>query len=546
MALLPERRWALGPRGSMSAAIADSDALLNPGVRHPGAAAFLVPSTNRWSTTTPPFRTMPSLTGVGHGNVALLREGGGTTRLRRGPRELRGASGTLSAWALACAGAAASTASVAGGYRHRKKTKRKDEGLWFRPPVKAAQRLPPARSGKGNPLNHSVDLLVQRMGLPTRDAVLIARTLQRWVVDGEGEDPTGTRTKHWTRRLVRGLEQHPTLRPMIDEGADAVIDVLGELERRSAKHGEQVMAIEEQHQAVADGDDGDLESYSEASAWMGESWWLRTAHDQVAKWIDMYFILSAEQLRYGHPSWAFKRPGGLPPGWKRYKLGERVGFWNPEIKRIQRDPPPEHQGDGVSAPPPREPPVALLDVGSCSNPFSRYPDLVAPTAIDIHPNPGSDGVLQADFFDVPILDRQEAGCSDGQRLVLNSEGGLEGIVAGSFDVVVISLVLSYVQDPAKRIEMVSRARHCLRDDRGLLVVLEVGSVLAASSWYKGDAAAEWTRAMEKAGFHLRKYEDEIRDRGRRPHFVNQWVFETAPVREDVELEPLMTPKELPW
>ncbi|CAE8632874.1 unnamed protein product, partial [Polarella glacialis] len=88
-----------------------------------------------------------------------------------------------------------------------------------------------------------------------------------------------------------------------------------------------------------------------------------------------------------------------------------------------------------------------------------------------------------------------------------------------------------------------RARRCLKDDRGLLFVVEVGSALADASWYEQDAAAEWSRALESAGFKLLKFEDEVVDRHKR-HKLLQWVLETAPIKDDVELKPMTTPKDL--
>lgn len=472
-------------------------------------------------------------------------------RLRRERRKLRGSANGSTSWALAVAGAAASAATV-GGSRKRwknadrpRKEERRD-GLWFKPPVAVARY---GNAGRGRRiLNVSVEVLARELKLNFKEATNIAKRLQRWVVTEEGEDPTGTRTKRWARRLCRGLEQHPQLRSVLFNGPDGPLNCLAELEKRSRGHGNRVLAIENQHQAVADGEEGDLDGYSEASAWMGASWWLSEAHARVADWIDQFFLLTPEQMRRGHPIWVFKRKIGLPPGWKKYTVAGRSMFWNPKAKKMQTQA-PEGIGGEREAPPHRDPPVALLDVGSCTNPFDRYPEIITPTAIDLRPDENSRGVMEADFFEVPILDRTadaeaDAEGSGERRIILSDEGALEGIIAGSFDVVVCSLVLSFVQDPEKRIEMVSRARRCLRDDRGLFVVLEVGSVLADCSWYHGDPAEDWTKAIEGAGFRLLKFDEEIRDGKKKPKMVNQWVFQTAPVPKDGKLTPLLTPKDM--
>mmetsp|Transcript_114105 Transcript_114105/g.254604 ORF Transcript_114105/g.254604 Transcript_114105/m.254604 type:complete len:541 (-) Transcript_114105:7-1629(-) len=396
----------------------------------------------------------------------------------------------------------------------------------------------------GGPLRHSIQLLMQKLNVDEGPATQIAEDLQEFAVSRDGEDPTGSKTKRWARRLVRGLSKHPGVKSVLYGGPDGTIKAIKELEKRSDRHGDRVAAIEAQHRAVREGKEGDLDSYSEATAYMADQWWVRSAHSRVAQWMDEYFLLTPEQLQRGHHPWAFKKSGGLPEGWKRYEVGGRVMFWNPKAKKMQVKEPERGADDAKVPPPPREPPVALLDVGSCNNSFTRFPYLVEPTALDLRPSEGSEGVLQADFFEVPILD--PAGHAPGVRALLSEDGRLEGLVAGSFDVVVLSLVLSYIADPQRRIEMIARARRCLRDDRGLLFVIEVGSSMADVSWYKGDAAADWSMAIEGAGFKAMKFEDEVAERRPwRTHDVFQWVFETAPV-QDAPLEPLMTPREMPW
>lgn len=396
-------------------------------------------------------------------------------------------------------------------------------------------------------MSHSAELIMKQLGTEQWKAMTIAKQVQKWAVRHNGEDPTGTKTKRWARRLCRGMLQHPTLQPALFRGTfeKAVPEALEELELRSARHGARVAAIERQHSANRGGEDGDKKEYSRASAYMGEEWWMRAAHARVAKWIDEYFLLTPEQVRRGHHPWAFKQ-GGLPQGWKRYVKAGKAMFWNPEAKRMQYETPELVEPD-TAPPAPREPPIAMLDVGSCSNPFVRYPYLIEPVALDLEPLHDADGVMQADFFEVPILEPEEGELQPGQRTVLGEDGQLEGVVAGSFDVVVLSLVLSYVPDPCKRMEMVARARRCLREDRGLLCVIEVGSALADSSWYIGDAAADWSRAIEEAGFKTKVFEDEIKESyPPRQHRLLQWVFETSPLQEGGALRPLMTPREMPW
>jgi len=93
--------------------------------------------------------------------------------------------------------------------------------------------------------------------------------------------------------------------------------------------------------------------------------------------------------------------------------------------------------------------LALLDIGSCYNPFGtedRFKGLFDVTALDLCPVAGK-GVRQCDFLGCPIERRLGAGVEgshtpSGPSSVVGSQ-----LVEGSFDVAVMSLVLSYLPDP---------------------------------------------------------------------------------------------------
>jgi len=394
---------------------------------------------------------------------------------------------------------------------------------------------------RADPLEHTVYRLQTELDLDDAAAWKMARELQAWTVLNEGEDRSGYKTLHWARKLTRCIQLHPTVGDKLFSEEGDVVEAVMELDRRSQRHSEVVNTIGNQHRAVRAGREDGTAEYTDASAYMGQSWWLKAVHVRVAKWIDHYYLLSAEQLRRGHPRWVHEEKS-LPKGWQEYEVGGRVMFWNPETKRMQLKAPAL---EGQPRPEPRNPPVALLDIGSCTDPFSSFPLLVETTAVDLRPAEGFEGIFQADFFDVPIVEPgSESAPGAGERVLLGDSGELLGLVAGSFDVAVLSLVLSYVGSPEKRIEMISRARRCLRDDRGLLFVIEVGSAIASTSWYNEDAAAEWTRAIEAVGFRILRFEDQIFEKNRK-HKVCQWVFETTEIGTD-PLEPLRTPKEMPW
>lgn len=166
-----------------------------------------------------------------------------------------------------------------------------------------------------------------------------------------------------------------------------------------------------------------------------------------------------------------------------------------------------------------------------------WPFYVEAHALDLQPV--AEDVHQADFFDLEIVE-----APDAESPLCVKDGKLEGLVAKSFDVVVLSLVLSFLPSPEKRIEMVAKARQCLRDHRGLLFVVEGGSAIMEGNWYQKDAAAEWSQAMETAGFKVMNFDSQLRE-GRRSKPVLQWTLETKEV-DDTELAPLVLGKELEW
>ncbi|CAE8647949.1 unnamed protein product, partial [Polarella glacialis] len=120
----------------------------------------------------------------------------------------------------------------------------------------------PALKKVPKPLRASADLLMTGLKVDPRKAARTAAAVQRWAVLREGEDATGAATRRWTRRLLRGLEMHPAVRPMLF-APGGVVKCLKELESRSERHTERFTAIQLQHEEVRQGNEGDLEEYSE-------------------------------------------------------------------------------------------------------------------------------------------------------------------------------------------------------------------------------------------------------------------------------------------
>ena len=119
--------------------------------------------------------------------------------------------------------------------------------------------------------------------------------------------------------------------------------------------------------------------------------------------------------------------------------------------------------------------LRLLDIGSCKNFFGeRYPELFETTALDQCPADSS--VFECDFLNLEIVTRASKG-DDAHPQFASEEGSgagqLEWLAQHSFDVAVISQVLSFIPDADARALVVEKTRQLLRsDESGILLVVE--------------------------------------------------------------------------
>ena len=132
----------------------------------------------------------------------------------------------------------------------------------------------------------------------------------------------------------------------------------------------------------------------------------------------------------------------------------------------------------------------LLDVGSCYNPFSEF-DQFDVTAIDIAPaNPT---VLSCDFLNVSISGAQEEGGVRGS--------GLNHIKAGSFDIIIFSLLLSYLPSTELRLKCCINA-HKVLTLHGILLIITPDS--SHQNRHAG-MMKSWKECIESIGFHRWRY-----------------------------------------
>eukprot|EP00435_Cladocopium_sp_Y103_P062743 s74_g24.t1 len=255
--------------------------------------------------------------------------------------------------------------------------------------VSGARRYPKA-------LEPTVQVLMTNLQVSEAYALRMSKDIRKFAVARDGDDATGSRSVAWAKKLCRGLEMHQGLEPLLRH-VGGVEKVLLELEKRSRKHTQVFQDIAQQHEALREGEDIDMEDYSKAAEYMGHEWWVRASHQRIIDRIDQYYLLSADQMHRGHPPWVFCKNNRLPKGWREYTLQGRRMYWNPEKMRMQNQVP-----EGLSmamAPEPVEPPVKLLDIGSSINRFKDWPFYVEAHAVDLQP--AAEDVYQAEPRIIP-------------------------------------------------------------------------------------------------------------------------------------------------
>lgn len=116
-------------------------------------------------------------------------------------------------------------------------------------------------------------------------------------------------------------------------------------------------------------------------------------------------------------------------------------------------------------------------------------------------------VLQCDFLNVRIMTRGEsAGTAAKQELLIHRDGNtVHGIREGSFDVVVFSLLLSYMPSTEQRMECCIKA-HSLLVPHGILLIITADS---SHQNRHVDMMKSWRSAIEAVGFQRWKYVKDV-------------------------------------
>ncbi|VEN62040.1 unnamed protein product [Callosobruchus maculatus] len=131
----------------------------------------------------------------------------------------------------------------------------------------------------------------------------------------------------------------------------------------------------------------------------------------------------------------------------------------------------------------------LLDVGSCYNPFRKFPYFET-LAIDIAP--AVEDVMKCDFLNLVV----------NKELRTSNANDLLELPNCSFDIVVFSLYLEYLPSPKQRLDSCSKAYELLKTE-GLLVIISPDSNHVGAN---AKIMKSWRSCLARIGFSRIKYE----------------------------------------
>mmetsp|Transcript_10592 Transcript_10592/g.17740 ORF Transcript_10592/g.17740 Transcript_10592/m.17740 type:complete len:525 (-) Transcript_10592:3-1577(-) len=194
--------------------------------------------------------------------------------------------------------------------------------------------------------------------------------------------------------------------------------------------------------------------------------------------------------------------------------------------------------------------LSLLDVGSGGSFFKPFQELQV-TALDLCPVDPS--AFQSDFLKLqvgpqnsaPIIKNFRDMESSGEDARMPHAGELQQLPAATYDVAVMNMVLSSLQDATDRARMIAKTRQLLKDSGLLLITLPTSFFFPneTEGWSR-NLVHEWTEAIEAMGFKKWKHEYA---QGKRRNYFHALAFAaagTASQFKDRPLQPLLRHNEM--
>ncbi len=290
-------------------------------------------------------------------------------------------------------------------------------------------------------------------------------------------------------------------------------------DQRVKKNAEIFHTISNHHKSVANHvwkenveNKDSLKAYAEAAASMGKKDWVKESNEWMADFIMSYY-------RFGGAKKHFCKKNGI---FKHDPIDKRYNTLSKDLMAL--DPGNELYQGSMEAVPSKL--IRILDVGSCYNPLqnsSYAPSFFNITAVDLFP--ADETVFQCDFLNLMIGPPGSAPIYKEDPIT--KQNSLLQLPANSFDVITMSLVLSYLSSPSQREAMIEKARKLLitplpsnlkienelgRNNQphhtGLLLIVEKESIFSRNhqDLVKGNTMiTDWKKSICQYGFELVKY-----------------------------------------
>ena len=328
------------------------------------------------------------------------------------------------------------------------------------------------------------------------------------------------------------------------EGAMTLSEVAEMAKKANEDHFWRKTVIRSVHEKLRDGaeaNEEDLQQYSKAAAATGKRKWVKNALTWSFEFFEHYFGKMESNVEHdgdedGRQYAKSRRKlitslgedvGKLAPTRIAFRRGKRkrdassegnneetarvVEARNASIDRnrrygrVNRSKSSNSSGDGNDDK--NGETFRLLDVGSCWDFYREYErksthfGSCKVVAFDLAPEDGAENVLEGDFLNVQFFDRIED--ENGAETLLKTSSSssskrLQGLKLSSFNIVVLSLVLTYVPTPENRFQMIINARKCLKGDGdGLLMIIEPHGFDKSK---ENLVAKTWQQTIENVGF----------------------------------------------
>ena len=308
--------------------------------------------------------------------------------------------------------------------------------------------------------------------------------------------PPSENVNEWARReglrVARVLEQRPDMADSLAQGSATVEQALRQIDEEREAASELFETIAGHHARLRDEVSVDWGADDVSAVWRAataEQAALRTYAEAAAEigtreWAKAGIAWCAEQATH------FYRGGGA----RRLALREAAASGADDAAAAAAAAEIRPGGEGGA--------IRLLDVGACGSLFAPCEGIEA-TALDLCPQAGAAGTLQCDFLQLEV----DADPTSRRVVAPHPDvraGALVRVPAGDADVVVMSLVLSYLPQPRQRAAMVAQARRVLQSAsparRGLLLLVDTMAIdRKARKWSEQANLHRWVDQDGQSG-----------------------------------------------